>query len=414
MADVAEHGAEQQQVGDGERQRRVEFAITRDPIAFHQRHEGLEPAWIAHQRWHLGRVAGREFARVEPVAAMQARVQGFTQFIQLSAGDPARQGRQSTAAEYACLRGLGQWTRQGQTQPCFMQARTELFAQSVPDLAGCTGLRVQADAFALQPGACRLRMGTQFVRYRQFAPARLSQQAAHFVPTAARPGNHREHLFASLIETRHQIPCHGQGFGHPFEFRRRQAADARRQQTVGTQQVCQVHIQPFQLGQRVLQRPEVAARILDPRLILMAIEAVFPHAFQPVIQFLQIGERRCFGIRRWVQGAGVAAFLLQLGQARFRFEPGFAIRSRRRFRKRGLPARCRIEHAEAGQRQGGILRFGRQHQQLNSEQRFGAQHQLSSAGARRSARRISSSGKPRWRPRSTARTARRSRSRRIR
>ena len=221
MADVAEHGAEQQQVGDGERQRRVELAVARDPVAFHQRHEGLEPARIAHQRRHLGRVAGSEFARVEPVAAMQAHVQRFSQFIQLSARDPARQGSQSTAAEYACLCGLGQWTRQGQAQPCFMQARTELFAQSVPDLAGCAGLRVQADAFGLQPGACRLRMGTQFIRYRQFAPARLSQQAADFVPARARSGNHREHLFACLIETRHQIPGHGQGFGHPFEFRRR-------------------------------------------------------------------------------------------------------------------------------------------------------------------------------------------------
>jgi hypothetical protein len=54
VADVAEHGAEQQQVGEGERQRRVEFAVARDAIAFHQRHEGRKPARIAHQRGHVG------------------------------------------------------------------------------------------------------------------------------------------------------------------------------------------------------------------------------------------------------------------------------------------------------------------------------------------------------------------------
>jgi hypothetical protein len=238
-------------------------------------------------------------------------------------------------------------------------------------------------------------VGAQFVRHRQFAPAGLCQQAAHLALAAARPGDDGEHLLAHLIEARHQIVGHRQRLAHALERRHRQAADVDRQQAAGAQQAGEVDVEPLQLGKRLLERDQMAAHLVDAHLVFVARQARAPDLTQPFVERFEVGQRGSLGRLGRVDRSGVAALLEQLGQARLRFQPRLPIADRGRLRERLQGARRRIEGAEARERQRGVLRLGRQHQQLHPEQGFGAQHQTASNGVRCRARRMSGAGRPR-------------------
>jgi hypothetical protein len=119
-----------------------------------------------------------------------------------AARNPARQAAKSAASAHAGQRGFRQRARQGiRRRRASCRRGAEAVAQPSIDLAFRVGFALLSRVRSrFQPGSRGLRMGTQFFRHRQFAPAGLRQQAAHFVLPVARAGDHGEHLVADLIE----------------------------------------------------------------------------------------------------------------------------------------------------------------------------------------------------------------------
>ena len=232
---------------------------------------------------------------IEPVMAMETRIQVRLQLGDAAPGYPAGQAGQGAATADAEQGSLGQRTGEFNELAGFVKAAAIALARLVKDQA--FGLAPLGDPLALfgQPFACGLRVGAQFRRYRHFAPACLGQQPAYFFVVVAGAGDHCIDLLGHRVEGGNQETGHRQRLAEPLETVGREAADVDRQQPVGAQQVGQVHVEVLELGQGFLQGIEMLDIFLDSGLALVSGKATAQGFLEPVIEALEVVQCRCLG-----------------------------------------------------------------------------------------------------------------------
>ncbi|MCU0990939.1 MAG: hypothetical protein MUE63_15560 [Xanthomonadales bacterium] len=418
LADVAEHHAEHQHVGDREQQRRVDLAVARRPVQAHQRGERFEPARIARVRGHLGEFCRRRAAQFEEVAAAELALQRPLQPRGVARRDPAGDQRQATLGPERVGRDRG------------VGAGMNEHAARMQDAGGVGNLLVVHQLAlgrhrAVGPGGRRgeilargFRVGHQLGRHLDVAPAGRAQQRAEFRLLAGRTGDHRMHHFRGRGEHADDESGQAERLGEPRQTRRRQAADFQFEEAFLPRQDGQVEIERGELVQR-LQHARNAAHVLllAAQGVLLA-EAHLPELAEKLVDRGQLGQadRLHHGLR--VVVGQVAAVLHQLDEAGARRQVDLAIAVARRFGKLRLDrsALVRIEAALGRQQLRGLAEVFLHHPQRHPLHRQWLEHQgvppwgAAAAGTPRAARMIAGS-MPMLRPLSTTWTLRRSCSR---